>query len=44
MADGDNTRKKHNVQVLSNDSNALSRRQDEGGGREDEERWSDGEN
>lgn len=42
MADSDNTRKKHDVQVLSHDSNALSRRQDEGkrerGGVEDEER------
>lgn len=42
MADSDNTRKEHDVQVHSHDSNALSRRQDEGkgegGGVEDEER------
>lgn len=42
MADGDNTRKKYDVRVLSHGSNALSRRQDEGrkdgGGVEDVER------
>lgn len=41
MADCDNTRKNHDVQVLSHDSNAPSRRQDEWrrevGGLEDEE-------
>lgn len=30
MAESDNTRKKHDVQVVSHNSNALSRRQDEG--------------
>lgn len=37
MADSDNTRKRHDVGVLSHDSNALSRRQDgrEGGGLEE---------
>ncbi len=42
MADSDNTRKKHDVQILSHDSNRLSRRQDErgrqGGGLQDEGR------